>query len=160
MKKTLISLLVLMLTGISCVFASEVTKFSRGFIKHFKDCDVYEETVTSTFEDEEFKSQRKILGWKNGVCRYTETITSKSGGYRLNCNFPEIQVDELYDAMRNRSKTPERFNLEIFTPEVDPKTGETVYVTKGTTLIKGNKAYIAWAKYQNNPYFCKAEKIR
>ena len=160
MKKTVISLLVLILSGISCVFASEVTKFSRSFIKHFKDCDVYEETVISSFEDSEFKTERKILGWKNGACRYIETITSKSGGYRLNCNFPEIQVDDLYDAMRNRSKTPERFNLEIFATETDPKTGETVYVSKGTTMIKGNKAYIVWAKYQNNPYFCKVEKIR
>ena len=159
MKKLIISLLVLF-AGISCVFASEYTKFSKKFIKHFKDCDIYEETVTSNFEDSNFTTNRRILGWKNGMCRYMEIITSKEGSYKLDCRFAEIQLDDLYLAMKDRSNKPEKYNLDIFQPKVDPKTGETTYITNGSTVIKGNKAYIVWAKYQNNPYICRSERLK
>ena len=160
MKKIITILLTLAVTGMSCVFAAEYTKFSRKFIKHIKDCDAYEETVNSVFEDKQFTTHRKIHGWRNGLCQYTEEISSKDGAYRLDCRFAEIHIDDLYEAMRSRSKEPEKYNLEVFEPKVDPKTGETSYIVKGTTLIKGNRAYITWAKYQNNPYMCKATKIR
>lgn len=160
MKKSFIILLVFLTFGASCVFASEYTKFSRKFIKHFKDCDIYEETITSNFEDTEFKTVRKIHGWKNGTCKYTELITSKNGSYNLDCRFAEIQLDDLYTAMKDRSNNADRYNLPLFKPKVDPKTGETTYIQDGTTMIKGNKAYIVWAKYQNNPYICKAEKVK
>ena len=74
--------------------------------------------------------------------------------------FAEAQIDDLYEAMKSRSKKAEKYNLDIFESKVDPKTGETTYKSVGTTIIKGNKAYIVWAKYQNNPYFCRAEKIK
>jgi len=160
MKKIIILSLISAMAGFSCVYASEYTKFSRGFIKHIKDCDAYEETVTSRFEDNDFTTKRKIHGWKNGFCQYSEVITSKDGSYRLNCMFGDVQVDDLYEAMKSRSNKAEKYNLEIFEPQVNPKTGETTYKSAGSTLIKGNKAYIVWAKYQNNPYFCRAEKIK
>lgn len=149
-----------MIMGMTCVYASEYTKFSRKFIKHFKDCDVYEETVNSHFEDTDFTTKRKIHGWKNGICKYSEVVTSKDGTYNIDCRFGEVQIDDLYDAMKSRSKEAERFNLEIYEPTKDPKTGETIYKVKGTTVIKGNKAYIEWAKFQNNPYFCRATKVK
>jgi hypothetical protein len=160
MKKFTIIFITAIIAGMSCVFASEYTKFSRRFINHFKDCDAYEETITSNFEDTTFTTHRKISGWKNGLCRYTEVITSNEGSYKLNCRFAEIQLDDLYLAMKDRSNKPEKYNLDIFQQKVDPKTGETIYVTNGSTVIKGNKAYIVWAKYQNNPYFCRYEKLK
>lgn len=159
MKKFLIISLSVLVCS-TCVWASEYTKFSRSFIRHFKDCDAYEETVSSVFEDEAFKTTRKIHGWKNGRCIYTETITSKDeGAYKLNCAIMEAQVDDLYDAMRSRSKKPDKYNLDIYAPKVNKKTGETEYTVAGGTIIKGNKAYIEWAKVQNNPYICTPEKI-
>ena len=160
MKKNIFILTLAILAGISCVFASEYSKFSRKFMNHIKDCDTYEETSTSKFEDKDFTSHRKINGWKNGICYYTETLSSQGNTYKIDCRFTEIQLDELYEAMKDRSSKPEKYNLNIYEPKVDPKTGETTYVTKGTTLIKGNRAYIVWAKYENNPYFCRVQKIQ
>lgn len=162
MKKSSISLLILTIV-LSSFFAGAgaaiYTKFSNDFIKNFKDCDNYSETVSSEFEGEKFTTDRTIQGWRNGFCRYQEVIKSSKGAYKLECSFSNIQVDELYSAMKSRSKEPEKYELELFAPQKDEKTGQTKYVSAGTQTIKGNKAYIVWAKYQNNPYFCKPTKI-
>ena len=158
--KKILTLTLAFLIGASTVFAAEYTKFSRKFIRHIKDCDAYEETITSQYEDATFKTTRKIHGWKNGFCRYTETITSVNGAYKLDCGFTEMQLDDLYEAMKNRSKKAEKYTLDIFVEKTDPKTGATEYVKDGTTEIKGNKAYIVWAKYQNNPFLCKPSEIK
>ena len=158
MKKVFALSLAVLITG-SFVFASEYTKFSRKFIRHIKDCDAYEETVTSEFEDVTFKTTRKIIGWKNGFCRYFETITSAQGAYKLDCGFTDVQLDDLYEAMKDRSKKADRYILDVYTEKVNPKTGEVEYIKNGTTEIKGNRAYIVWAKYQNNPYICKPSEI-
>lgn len=163
MKKSFILMLTLVMlvsAGITCVFAAEYTKFSRSFVKHFRDCDYYTETTSSEFEGKTFTTKRTIQGWRNGFCRYQESMTSSDGVYNLDCNFSNIQVDELYEAMRSRSKDAENYNLELFKEEKNAKTNTPKYVKAGTTLIKGNKAYITWAKYQNNPYFCKPTKIK
>lgn len=154
----LIALAVFISAGLTCVFAATYTKFSSKFIKNFEDCDKYEETVTSEFEGKTFTTNRKLMGWKNGFCKYQETISSSDGKYQLNCSFTNIQVEELYLAMKSRSKEVEKYDLERFAPQTD-ENGKTKYVSMGTQTIKGNKAYIAWAKYQNNPYFCKPQKL-
>ena len=162
MKKStavMLGLLMVLVAGMSCVFAAEYTKFSSKFIKHFKDCDYYEESMISDFEGKQFTTNRKIIGWRNGFCKYEETIKSPEDEYQLNCSFSNIQVDELYNSMKNKSKDPETYELEMFAEQKDKK-GQTKYVPVGSQTIKGNKAYIAWAKYQNNPYFCKPKKIK
>jgi len=162
MKKSFIITLALSVAfaaGISCVFAAEYTKFSKSFINKFEDCDPYEETENSQFEGEAFTTHRQIIGWRNGFCQYRETVSSKDGKYQLNCSFPSIQVDELYNAMKSKDKEPERFELELFGQQTDAKTGKVKYVVAGTQTIKGNKAYIVWTKYQNNPYFCTPKKL-
>ncbi len=159
MKKISLVMIVALLTMGSCAFAVGYTKFSSKFIKNFKDCDKYEETITSEFEGQTFVTNRQIQGWKNGFCKYQEVIKSPDSTYQLNCSFTDIQVDELYSAMKNRSRDVERYELESFVQQKDPKTGEIKYVSVGSTTIKGNKAYIAWAKYQNNPYFCVPKKL-
>ena len=159
MKKISLVIIVALLTMGSCAFAVGYTKFSSKFIKNFKDCDKYEETITSEFEGQTFVTNRQIQGWKNGFCKYQEVIKSPDSTYQLNCSFTDIQVDELYSAMKNRSRDVERYELESFVQQKDPKTGEIKYVSVGSTTIKGNKAYIAWAKYQNNPYFCVPKKL-
>ena len=151
-------MLALMIVG-GIVSASEYTKFSRKFIRHIKDCDSYEETVTSQYEDMSFKTSRKIHGWKNGFCKYTETITSAQGAYKLDCGFTDVQLDDLYEAMKDRSKKADKYTLDIYVEKNNPKTGNVEYVKNGTTEIKGNRAYIIWAKYQNNPFICKPSEI-
>lgn len=158
MKKIFALSLALLITG-SFVFASEYTKFSRKFIRHIKDCDAYEETVNSQYEDMEFKTTRKITGWRNGFCRYSETITSAQGAYKLDCGFTDVQLDDLYEAMKDRSKKATKYTLDIYAEKNNPKTGETEYVKDGATEIKGNRAYVVWAKYQNNPFVCKPSEI-
>ena len=135
------------------------TKFSYKFKKHFKDCDSYEETITSEYENQKFTTQRKIMGWRNGICRYEEIITSPKDQYKLTCRLTSIQVDALYDAMKSHSRKAEKDELEIFAQKKD-KSGELRYEVMGTQTIKGNKAYIAWAKIQNNPYFCTPQKLK
>lgn len=159
MKKALTFALIGVIAIGSCVFAAEYSKFSKGFIKKFQDCDPYEETVNSEFEGQTFSTHRKIIGWRNGMCKYEETITSPKEKYKLNCSFTTIQVDDLYDAMIDKSKEPKKHELEMFVEQKDPKTGKPKYVVIGTQTIKGNRAYIVWAKYQNNPYFCKPQKL-
>ena len=162
MKKIIlfsVSLFIALCLGVTCVFAAQYTKFSRQFIKNFKDCDSYEETITTNFQGSNFTTFRKIIGWRNGFCRYQEVISSAEGKYKLNCMFTDVQLDELYNSMKNKSKKTETYNLELFSTKVDEKTGKTDYVKTGSTVIKGNKAYIVWAKYQNNPYFCTPEKL-
>lgn len=159
MKRTLVIILSLLIAGTNCVFASEYTKFSRKFIKKIKDCNAYEETVTSEFEGSTFKTVRKINGWKNGACSYSEVVSSRGESYKLNCNFMSVQLDDLYDAMRSRSKAVEVYNLDLYSTKTNPKNGAVEYKVSGSTEIKGNKAYIMWARYQNNPYICQIEKL-
>jgi hypothetical protein len=121
MKKVSVLMLALMIVG-GIVSASEYTKFSRKFIRHIKDCDSYEETVTSQYEDMSFKTSRKIHGWKNGFCKYTETITSAQGAYKLDCGFTDVQLDDLYEAMKDRSKKADKYTLDIYVEKNNPKT--------------------------------------
>jgi hypothetical protein len=162
MKKTVIAIIagVILCSLYTYANAANETKFSKNFMKHFKDCDRYEETTTSTFEDRDFTTNRKIIGWRNGYCKYEEKISSPIDQYILRCSFNEIQVDELYEAMKSRSKEQEKYELEIFAESVDEKTGRVKYTSGGTETIKGNKAYIAWTKVQNNPYFCRPQKVK
>ena len=158
MKKIFIISLVTLLLG-GYALASEYTKFSRKFIRHIKDCDAYEETIASEYGDSSFKTTRKIHGWKNGYCRYTETITAPQGAYKLDCGFTEVQLDDLYEAMKDRSKKADKYTLDLYSERKNPKTGDTEYIKSGSTEIKGNRAYIIWAKYQNNPFVCRPSEI-
>ncbi len=163
MKNLHIALLTLTLVaglGISCVFAATYTKYSSKFIQKFRDCDYYEETINSTFEDKNFTTNRKILGWRNGACHYEETISSPTDKYKLACTFPALQVEELYQAMKTKTNTknPEKQEIELFSETTNQK-GEKKYVVTGTTTLIGNKSYIVWTKYQNNPYFCRPQKL-
>ena len=158
MKKIFTLFIIIILTA-GYAMAAQMTKFSGKFIKKFQDCDSYTETVTSEFEGETFTTTRKIIGWENGMCKYQSIISSHKEKYRLDCSFSEMQVEELYNAMKSRSKNTERYTLDLFAPQTDPKTGEIIYKRAGNTIIKGNKAYIAWTKYENNPYFCKPNKL-
>lgn len=162
MKKRLVimfGLLLVIVAGLSSVFSAEYTKFSSKFIKNFEDCDTYTETETSQFEGKTFTTERSIIGWRNGFCKYQEVIKSPESSYKLDCTFTSLQLDDLYSAMKNKSKEPVREELELFAEQTDSKTGKVKYVTRGTTTIKGNRAYVTWAKYQNNPYFCKPQKL-
>ncbi len=162
MKKfyqSLLILTVLTIVGGLCAYAAEITKFSSKFVKHFKDCERYEETVNSEFEGKQFTTHRNIIGWKNGMCRYQETIASPTDKYRLNCRFTTVQVDDLYKAMIAKGKDIEKYELDVYGEQTDPKTNKKEYKILSTTTISGNKAYIAWAKVQNNPYFCMPEKL-
>ena len=143
-----------------CAFAADnYSKFSSKFKKNFKDCDKYEETTTSEFQGATFTTNRKIKGWRNTFCQYEETVSSVTGSYKLTCGFSSVQVDELYESMKSRSKELIKYELDTFVEQKDPKTGKSKYVKAGSTTIKGDKAYVAWAKYQNNPYFCRPEKL-
>ncbi len=161
MKKQnlLLILTIAILAGIACVYAATETKFSSKFTKHFKDCENYQETIESEYEGNSFTTQRKIVGWSNGYCRYEEIVKHAGEAYKINCNFSEIQVDDLYTSMKDKSKEPITYNLETFAEQPDAK-GSNRYKVVGSTVIKGNKAFITWAKYQNNPYFCRPEKIQ
>ncbi len=162
MKKTtaaVVTLAIVLSSIFSVALATTYTKFSKDFMKNFKDCDKYEETINSEYEGKSFTTSRKIIGWRNGFCKYEEVVKSADGAYKLNCSLSSIQVEELYLAMKNRSKEPEKFDLELFTEQKDLKTGKVKYVNTGVRTIKGNKAYITWAKYQNNPYFCTPQKL-
>ena len=143
-----------------CAYATNITKFSSKFIKKFKDCEPYQETITSEFEGNTFTTDRKILGWSSGFCKYEEVVKTANDIYKLNCRFSAIQVDDLYDSMKAKTNDIQSFGLETFAEKTDEKTGKITYVSNGITTIKGNPAYITWAKYQNNPYFCKPEKLK
>lgn len=157
-KNIVIGIIALSITTCACAYAAEYAKYSSRFIKKFKNCENYQETVTTNFENQNFTTTRKINGWMNGFCMYQETITSPQDKYQINCNLSDIQVDELYSAMKNRSRKVEKVNIELFTKVTDEKTGRTRYVKNNTTMVTGNKAYTTWTKYQNNPYFCIATK--
>jgi hypothetical protein len=160
-KKTLISATaaIIVCSLFAGAIADQYIKFSSKFVKHFRDCESYEETITSTFESKTFKTNRKIIGWRGGACRYEETITSPEDQYKLICNFPSIQLDALYSTMKDRSKKTEVDELEIFAPQATSN-GGVKYVVLETQPIKGNRAYVAWTKIQNNPYFCQPQKIK
>lgn len=157
-KKHIIIALILLITTGACVYSAESTKFSRNFTKNFKDCDSYKETTTSNFEGQNFTTTREIKGWRNGFCRYQETVSSSTSKYQINCNFNDMQVEELYEAMKSRSRKVERQNIDLFS-EVTDKNGQKRFVQSGSTIVKGNKGYVLWTKYQNNPYFCSVKKL-
>ena len=95
MKKhsLLLILIIAVVAGIACVYAATETKFSSKFTKHFKDCDSYQETIESEYEGNSFTTQRKIIGWSNGYCRYEEIVKHAGDAYKINCNFSEIQLN-------------------------------------------------------------------
>ena len=68
-----------------------------------------------------FQQTRKIIGWKKWFCKYQETIKVKREGYQLDCLFSSLQVDDLYYSMKDKSKTPESYELEMFGEQKDPK---------------------------------------
>ena len=160
MKKSTVTLLAfgLIFAVAGCAFAATYTKFSSKFIKHFEDCDKYEETVSSEFEGREFSTTRRIIGWKNGACKYQEIVSDSNGNYQLDCSFPSVQLDELYTSMKDRSKSVEQYELQLYGEQKNAK-GPNKYAVVGSTLIRGNKAYITWARYQNNPYFCRVQRV-
>lgn len=163
MKKTaLIAIVSAFILGsvFSVVYAEKYTKFSSKFIKNFKDCDKYEENITSTFEDQTFNTNRKIYGWRNGYCRYEEIIKSPKDEYKLTCDLSAMQVDELYEAMKDKSRKTEKYELEVYATRIDEKTGKQTPYVSSTQTINGNKAYIVWARIQNNPYFCTPTKLK
>ncbi|MBR1425703.1 hypothetical protein IJ579_09105 [bacterium] len=158
-KNLLISVLVtFIITGL-CAYAADYTRYSSKFIKNFRDCDSYQETTTSNFEGQNFSTTRKINGWRNGYCKYQETYSSGAEKYQLDCKFADMQVEELYDAMKSRSKKIERASVDVFSKVTDPKTGQVKYVKSDSTIVKGSKGYVAWTKYLNNPYFCEMKKL-
>ncbi|MCM1339657.1 MAG: hypothetical protein NC191_08305 [Muribaculaceae bacterium] len=159
LNKLLATFAVLAVIGTLCAYAAEYTKFSSSFVKKFKDCERYQETITSEFEGKKFTTERRILGWQNGMCLYHEVISSPNDKYKLHCALTELQVDELYRAMKSKSKASESFELDLYAEQTDLKTGKKTFVKDTSTKIFGNKAYIAWAKIQNNPYFCLPEKL-
>ena len=162
MKKTiLLSIIATLAIGsvLTVAIGEQFTKFSSKFIKNFRDCESYEETITSEFENQTFTTNRKIIGWRNGICRYEEVITSPKDQYKLSCNLTSMQVDELYDSMKNKSRNTDKYELEIYAPQED-KNGNVKYNVIGTQTIKGNAAYISWARIQNNPYFCLPQKLK
>ncbi|MBP3821129.1 hypothetical protein J6G99_05740 [bacterium] len=156
--KKIITILLIGIMSISIVSSAEQNKFSKAFIKNFKVCENYSESLTSDFEGSSFSIKRNILGWSNGQCRYQETISSSRGKYQLDCYFNEIITDELYSAMKDKSKEQEIQNIDIFEEKVN-RAGEKNYVKTGSTSVKGSKAYVTWAKFLNNPYFCVPKKI-
>lgn len=163
MKKlaTLIISMAIIVSSVFCAaLAATLTKFPSKFIKNFRDCDNYTETIKSEFEGRSFTTTRHIIGWRNGFCRYEETITSPTDSYKIECKLSAIQVDELYEAMKSKSNKLEVYELDNFAQIYDEKTKTTDFQKVGTQQIKGNKAYIAWAKYQNNPYFCRPTKLK
>ena len=163
MKKNIIiisTLIIGIITGFTCAHAYNQAKFSSKFVKHFKNCDSYQETTQSEYEGMNFKTERNIIGWRNGYCRFTETISSKDGAYKLNCSFTDLQVEELYKSMKNRSKTPQEYTMDIFALKTNPKTGKETYEIVDKMTIKGNSAYVTWTKYENNPYFCIPQKLK
>ena len=139
--------------------ATNSPKFSRAFIKHFKECDTYTETITSFYEGNTYTTTRNIKGWLNGACRYKENVKSAIGEYNITCSFPEIQLEELTESMKIKSKKESTFKLDLYAQVKDEKTGKMQYSVVGDTIIKGTPAVITWAKYQNNPYFCTATKV-
>ena len=156
----LISIAVISSAFLGAFAVDNISKFSSKFRKNFKDCDKYEEKVTSFSEGEEYTFDRKIIGWRNGYCQYEETVSSAKGAYKISCDLSHLQLDDLTDAMKDRSKNLEKYELDLYFEQPDAKTGKVKYVKGGRTTIKGNKAFIAWARIQNNPYFCKSEQLK
>lgn len=161
MKKSTVAIITLglFLASIGTAFAAQYIKYSSKFIRAFEDCDRYEENIVSEYGGDSFTTNRKILGWQKGMCRYQETVSSKNSKYGLDCYFGELQVEELTKAMKNRSKAPEKAEIELYAEQKDPKTGKTKFVPVDSQIIIGNKPFIAWSKYQNNPYFCIPHKL-
>jgi len=157
MKKIIFALIGLCF--VSCAYAAvQDIKYSPDFIKNFKNCNKYTETETVQIEGKTYTEERNIAGNMNGMCNYKITVSDADNKYLYDCWFSEYEVEELYNAMRKRSKKEELVNLEVFVPYQDKK-GRSGYKISGTTVVKGTKSYVTWAKYRNNPYFCFPKKL-
>ena len=77
-KSTVLGLVltVIFTSVFSCALAATYTKFSNKFVKNFQDCDKYEETITSEFENQTFTTTRKILGWKTSAMVFEEALAA------------------------------------------------------------------------------------
>lgn len=162
MKKFLCGLFVFVFVASMFLMAeaSQKSKFSRKFIKNMKKCSSYEETTSSMYENTKFSSNKKIIGWQNGFCRYQETISSADSAYFLDCGFSQEQVKDLYEAMRDKSSEVETVIIPLYEAKKNAKTGEISYSKAGSTPVKGDRAYRLWAELQNNPYLCRPTKLQ
>ncbi len=99
MKKAFIITGIIMVSTLSA-FAADVM-YSNIFINKFIHCLPAAGTATKTDEDGNIINiQRGLHGWKNGVCRYSETVTSNDTTKTYNCNLSREQVNELASAMK------------------------------------------------------------
>ena len=158
MKKIIFAVIGCAFISACAVAAIQDIKFSRDFIKNFKNCDKYSETATVEIEGKTYTEERNIAGISNGLCNYKVTVSDAENKYLYDCWFSDYQVEELYNAMRTRSKKGQQENIDIFTLVTDKK-GRTNYRVAGKTTVSGTKSYVTWAKYRSNPYFCYPKKL-
>ncbi len=156
--KRYVALMLILFVGAASVLAAQKSMYSRQFMNNFKDCTPYSETVNSSYDGKSYIENREIVGWNNGMCFYRISLSTNNDKYEYDCVFSNLQMEELYNAMKSRSKENERYSIDLFTPYENQKNGEIYYKKTGYSTISGSKAYVTWVKYQSNPYFCRPRK--
>lgn len=130
MKKVFIILVLLLTTGISALAEGIYPKL---FVFRLHRCMPY---VGSTSENN-VTTSRKIAGWNNHTCRYSETVTVGETSQTVNCNFSREQLTELVNTMRADE------------PNIKVKPNGFSYKSKASDEL--------WSKYKSNISVCKPE---
>lgn len=99
MKKILLFLTVSIITSL-CVYAVGDELYSDLFLSRFMKCIPNTINQTVATENGTISISRKIGGWHEHKCTYTETTVSEEKSTSFTCNFSRDQVTELVHTMR------------------------------------------------------------
>ena len=100
MKKILLIMGLMIISAIT-VYSAEVI-YSNIFINKFLHC--LPSKGSFTYMDANGNNttvQMGLHGWKDGICRYTETVQTAGNTTTYNCNLAREQVNELVSAMKS-----------------------------------------------------------
>lgn len=136
MKKFL-AIFILFVTASSVVWAEDTEKkiiesiYPKLFTFRLQRCIPYSGSVST----DDAKVSRKIEGWKDSVCRYTETVVTEEASLTVNCNLSRSDLDTLVKTMKSD----------------EPK----IKVKKNGFSYKSASSDALWDSYRNNVSVCK-----
>ena len=91
----------LMIFSALTAYTAEVL-YSNIFINKFLHCLPSKGSFTLTDENGAVTTvQMGLHGWKEGICRYSETVQTEDTTTTYNCNLSREHVNELVSAMKN-----------------------------------------------------------
>ena len=111
------------------------------FINAIKNCSVFDDSGSVTTDGIVANSRKQVLGWRNGVCAYKESISFNGINADILCNFSKSQIQEI-------GAVADAYFLTLKYSQEKPD-------TSSLDATKNNPITNVFAKYLQDPSVCK-----